>query len=280
MTINTIYNEDCIITMDNIINSDSCPYINIVLTSPPYNTARHSNSNKEHRLDNYEMRYGMYEETKSVDEYNAWMIDIFNHYDKILVKNGVVLFNISYGNENPNQLWLLLSDILNKTNFMISDVIIWKKSNALPNNQSSNKLTRICEFVFVICRKSEFNTYVANKTVSSVSKTGQRYYNSIYNMIDAKNNDGLNKLNKATFSEDLVTQLLSIYCPHDKAKDYIVYDSFMGTGTTAVGCLKYGTNFIGSEIDKAQCEIAKNRINGYSLKDVNKNVHKYKKKLF
>ena len=65
------------------------------------------------------MRYSTYEETKTVEEYNNWMIDIFNHYDKILVKNGVVLFNISYGNENPNQLWLLLSDIINKTNFMI-----------------------------------------------------------------------------------------------------------------------------------------------------------------
>ena len=280
MEINKIYNEDCIVTMNNIIESQDVQPVNIILTSPPYNTARHSNSNKDKRMQNYEMRYSQYEEVKTLEEYNEWMVDIFNHYDKILSENGVVLFNISYGNENPNQLWLLLADILNKTNFMIADVIVWKKSNALPNNQSHNKLTRICEFVFVICRKNEFLTYTANKTVSSTAKTGQKFYNAIYNIVEAKNNDGVNKLNKATFSEDLVTELLSMYCPRKDAENMLVYDSFMGTGTTAVGCIKYGVNYIGSEIDKEQCEVAQKRIFGHSLKDINKDTHKNVKKLF
>ena len=127
---------------------------------------------------------------------------------------------------------------------------------------------------------NEYLTFISNKTISSVSKMGQKYYNSICNIIEAKNNDGVNKLNKATFSEDLVTQLLSIYCPRKDAKNMLVYDSFMGTGTTAVGCIKYGVNYIGSEIDKEQCEIAKKRIFGYSLKNINKDIHKNVKKLF
>lgn len=278
LEINKIYNEDCIVTMEKMKVNNIFP--NIILTSPPYNTARHTDNNKEHRMNNYEMRYSEYEEIKTLEEYNDWIINIFNHYDLILAKDGVVLFNISYGNENPNQLWTLLADIINKTNFMIADTIIWKKSNALPNNQSPNKLTRICEFVFVCCRKDEFLTYKSNKTVSSVSHTGQKFYNSIYNIIEAKNNDGTNKLNKATFSEDLVTSLLFMYCPQRENDKMLVYDSFMGTGTTAVGCLKYGANYIGSEISKGQCEIAEKRLVGYSLSDINKNIHKNNKKLF
>lgn len=43
---------------------------------------------------------------------------------------------------------------------------------------------------------------------------------------------------------------------------------------------EYRVNYICSEIDKEQCEIAQKRIFGYSLKDINKNVHKNVKKLF
>jgi DNA modification methylase len=273
MEINKIYNEDCIVTMNYMVENNIHP--NIILTSPPYNTARHSSCNKDKRLQNYEMRYSEYEENKTLEEYNEWMIDIFNHYNDVLADNGVVLFNISYGAENPNQLWLLLADIINKTNFMIADTIVWKKSNALPNNQSPNKLTRLCEFVFVICRKSEYHTYIANKTISSVAHTGQKFYNSIYNIIEAKNNDGVCKYNKATFSENFVLSLLKMYCPNDQRESNIlVYDSFMGTGTTAIGCVRYGVNYIGSEISKEQCNVAKQRLNGISLSDISKGTKK------
>lgn len=50
MDINKIYNEDCLVTMNNIIESQEVQPVNIILTSPPYNTARHSNSNKDKRM--------------------------------------------------------------------------------------------------------------------------------------------------------------------------------------------------------------------------------------
>lgn len=34
----------------------------------------------------------------------------------------------------------------------------------------------------------------------------------------------------------------------------------MGTGTTAVACKEMGCTYLGSEISKAQCEFAENRI--------------------
>ena len=280
LEINKIYNEDCIVTMEKMSENDI--YANIILTSPPYNTGRHADNHKDNRMRNYEQRYLDYEETKTIDEYNDWMVDIFNHYNTVLAKDGVILFNISYGNENPNQLWLTIAEIIKRTGFMVADVICWKKSNALPNNVSPNKLTRICEFVFVFCREYEYDTYISNKSISSVSKTGQKYYNSIYNIIEAKNNDGSNKLNKATFSEDFVTSLLTMYCPPPSkiGRKLLIYDSFMGTGTTAVGCTMYGVNYIGSEISKDQIDLAEKRLVGYSLTDINKDIHKGNKKLF
>ena len=149
-----------------------------------------------------------------------------------------------------------LSDVIDNTNFTIADRIVWKKASALPNNVSHNKLTRITEDIYVFCRKNEFKTFNANKTVSSVRKTGQKMYNNVFNFIEAKNNDGSCKLNKATYSSELCEKLLTIY-----AKDNaIIYDPFMGTGTTGIACYNMGLDCFGSELSEAQVEYSKERL--------------------
>lgn len=40
----------------------------------------------------------------------------------------------------------------------------------------------------------------------------------------------------------------------------LIYDPFMGSGTTAMACIKTGRNYIGSEISPKYCEIAEKRI--------------------
>jgi DNA modification methylase len=54
----------------------------------------------------------------------------------------------------------------------------------------------------------------------------------------------------------LVKKLLEIYAP----KNAVVYDPFMGSGTTAVACKEMGLHWIGSEISKNQCEWADKRL--------------------
>ena len=249
------YNEDCLASMKRM--QEKGFKVDLVLTSPPYNTGRPSNSKRS--IENLESRYDIHLDDMTDEEYTKWITDIFNHFDKILNENGVILWNVSYGNEKPNSMWLSLLSLLQNTNFMIAEMITWKKKSALPNNVSHNKLTRIIEPVFVICRKNEYKTYNANKQVKSISSTGQKYYENIYNFIEAANNDGSCNLNKATYSSDLCVQLLEIY----SKKDAIVYDPFMGTGTTAVACEKYGNKdmmCIGSELSEAQVEYSKNRL--------------------
>lgn len=126
----------------------------------------------------------------------------------------------------------------------------------MPNNVSKNKLTRIVEDVFVFCRKDEYKTFQCNKEVSSVGKTGQTFYKIMYNFIEAPNNDGSCILNKATYSSELCEKLLTMYANNAN----IVYDPFMGTGTTAVACKRLGINCFGSEISKDQVDYAYERL--------------------
>jgi site-specific DNA-methyltransferase (adenine-specific) len=219
--------------------------VDIVITSPPYNTSRVGATDK------YSSRYDLFQDFKTDQEYIDWTCDVFNGYDKILKPNGCILYNMSYSSEKTHLIWLVIADIIRKTNFITADCIVWKKSNAIPNNVSKNKLTRIVEYIFVFSRKSEFKTFDANKKITGrIERTGQANYENIYNFIEARNNDGSNKLNKATFSTELITKLMDIYAKPNS----LVYDSFMGIGTTAKACIERGMSYIGSELSKPQID--------------------------
>ena len=56
-------------------------------------------------------------------------------------------------------------------------------------------------------------------------------------------------------------------------KNGVVYDPFMGSGTTALASKQMGLSYIGSELSPNQCEWAKNRIKngkGAITQDLNK----------
>ena len=127
MELNRIYNEDLFVTMNRMIEDGQ--KVDIVLTSPPYNTGRNigENGDKEARMKNNEVRYDIYLEKRNSDEYTEWTKEIFEMYDKILSENGCILYNMSYGNENPTQMWLTIAELIKDSNFTISDTIIWKK---------------------------------------------------------------------------------------------------------------------------------------------------------
>ena len=156
-----IFNEDCFESMKRF--EENGDKVNVILTSPPYNTGRPNTSEKARK--NNEARYDIHMDTMTQDEYIDWTIKLFNEFDKILAKDGVILWNISYGSDGTvntssiGLVWLVIADIIRKTNFTTADRIIWKKKSALPNNVSKNKLTRIVEDVFVFCRKDEYKTY-------------------------------------------------------------------------------------------------------------------------
>ena len=176
---NQIFNESCFDTMNR---PELQGQVDIVITSPPYNTSRVGASDK------YSSRYDIFQDFKTDQEYIDWTCEVFNHYDKILKPNGCVLYNISYSSEKTHLIWLVIADIIRRTNFITADCIVWKKSNAIPNNVSKNKLTRIVEYIFVFSRKSEFKTFDTTKQLNGnpiILSTIAIANNIIYNASDS-----------------------------------------------------------------------------------------------
>ena len=258
---NKIFAEDCFETMKRFKDKE----VSLILTSPPYNNSKHTYT--ELSRSRHESRYDVYVDTGSHEDYIEWTEKLFNEFDRILQENGIVLYNINYGTGYYNtcdNLIDIIHTITIKTPFMVADIIGWKKGNALPNNTSSNKCTRIFELVFVLCRKTENKTFISNKGVKSTNpKTGQNFYYNMFNFIEAPNNDGSCNLNKATYSSELVLKLLEMYAGQESG---IVYDPFMGTGTTAVGVKLFNRknkrdySYVGSELSADQVKYAQKRI--------------------
>lgn len=242
----TLFNGDCVKVMKDLINEGI--KVDKVITSPPYNITRHS----------IDQGYDIYRDGMSNDDYCKWLVEVFNLYNLLLNKNGCVLFNLSYGGENTTAMNEVVYNIIKHTNFTLADIIIWKKKSALPNNVSSNKMTRICEFIYVFCRDDEFNTFTTNKKILNFSKKGQAIYENIFNYIEAPNNNYSSPLNKATFSTQLVNQLCDRYILNND----IVLDNFSGTGTTLVACSNRNIKSIGIELSKEQCDETITRLSG------------------
>ena len=59
------------------------------------------------------------------------------------------------------------------------------------------------------------------------------------------------------FSPNIVKQFVEKYTKPNQ----IIFDPFMGSGTTAIICVEINREYIGSEIIKSTCKIAENRIN-------------------
>lgn len=253
-----IYNEDCLVTMQSI----PVGQFDLIITSPPYNTNKkagkvRTTKNTTVKDSQYQyVRYDSYIDNIPNDQYAKWTANLFNEFDRVLNIGGVVLYNLSYGSENTEAMFKAITAVIDQTPFTIADVIVWKKHSALPNSCSSNRLTRVCEFIYVFCRKTELMTFNCNKDKKTKRPNGQQMYANIPNIITAANNDGANPLNKATYSTELVSKLLEIY----GTPGSWVYDPFMGTGTTAVACYRHGFNCIGSELSKDQTEYAIKRI--------------------
>jgi len=77
---NIIFNEDCLETMNRI---DLQNVVDLVITSPPYNTSRVGAS------DIWNSRYDKYKDKMTDQEYIDWTINIFNGFDKVLKKMDV-----------------------------------------------------------------------------------------------------------------------------------------------------------------------------------------------
>ena len=248
LEINRIYNEDCLLTMGNMPNE----FIDLTITSPPYDNLRNYNG--------YEFNF---EKTA-------------NELYRVTKLGGVVVWIVGdatiKGSETGTSFRqaLYFKDI----GFNLWDTMIWEKTGMLP---TQDRYYNVFEYMFVLSKgKPKALNFIEDKPNTAGGRVQKK---------DACINKGKQKDGDGYFVRKEVGRRTNIWripigknketkghpapFPEQLANDHIIswsnegdliYDPFMGSGTTAKMALVNNRNFIGSEISAEYCQIANQRI--------------------
>ena len=236
--LNKIYNENCIDTLKRMDDNS----IDLVVTSPPYNMnlrIRNGQYCSRQIVKEFSTKYDGFDDNLPIDEYYKFHSQVIK---ELLRVSSIVFYNIQIVTGSKRAIFKIIGDFSEH----IKDIIIWDKGHAQPA-MSSGVLNRQSEFIIVfdpknaISRKFD-NCYFSRGTL-----------NDIWNI---KRGKKIDKSHGATFPEELIAKILNNFTKEDD----IIYDPFMGTGTTAVVCKKLNRKFIGSELSENYYELINERI--------------------
>ena len=246
-----ILNMDCVKAMKLMPNE--C--IDLTVTSPPYDNLR---------------------------TYNGFSWDFEStakELYRITKQGGVVVWVVGDATIKGSETGTSFKQALyfKEIGFNLHDTMIWEKPTFTDTGSLKVRYGNVFEYMFVFnkkyCKtfnpiKDRKNKYAGSKKHGTVRQTngsckdisskgkeiaefGQRF--NIWNISPEKNN---NTGHPAVFPEALANDhIVSWSNPND-----IVFDPFMGSGTTAKMAMLNNRKFIGCEISENYCEIIKERL--------------------
>lgn len=244
MKINEIYNENCLDTMARMPDNS----IDITVTSPPYDNLR---------------------------SYNGYSFDFEKIADELfrVTKNGgVVVWVVGDATINGDETGTSFKQALyfKEIGFNLHDTMIYEKnSSTFPAKANSTRYSQIFEYMFVFSKGkiTKINLIAdkpnieAGKIYGKRAQFGGKHYVvpnfSIRNNIWRYTTSTKAKLNHpAPFPEELAQDHILSWSNEGD----LIYDPFMGSGTTAKMALINKRNYIGSEISEEYCKVIQKRI--------------------
>lgn len=234
-----IHNESCLETLSKM-SDDS---IDLVITSPPYNLRRRVSKGKLISRGN--------DTPKNVAKYTEFTDDLptedyLEFHSKVLSEclrvSERVFYNIAVVAGSKQALFQMIGTYAE----YLKDIIIWDKGHGEPAVQEG-VLNRQFEFILVfekdypISRMFRKSVYFKRGTLSDVWKIPREKHVESHG---------------AVMPIKLVRTILDNF----SAEGDVVYDPFMGAGTTAVVCEEMRRKWIGSEINPDYVKIAHERV--------------------
>jgi site-specific DNA-methyltransferase (adenine-specific) len=229
MKLNTIYNEKCLDTMAKMPDN----FIDLTVTSPPYNLGL-----KHHTGNNVFEAYDEYIDDMPEEEYQSQQIKVLNEIYRATKQGGSIMYNHKNRIKNGKQItpyeWLL------KTEWTLKQEVVW-----FNGSQNFDK----CRF------------YPMTERIYWLSKGINTNFTNAINQHDLIKDtaEGTDKEHKRAFPVKLAQRFIICF-PDAK----LIYDPYMGSGTTAIAAIREKRNWIGSEISKEYCEIAEKRYKDFA----------------
>lgn len=226
--------------MIKLNNGDSLEYIKVledssldaIITDPPYNISKDNNFKSMGRSG---IDFGEWDKGFNL---NDWIELVA---PKIKKGGNVVIFND----------WRNLGEIANtleSVGFEVKDMIRWEKSNPMPRNRDRRFIVDYEVAIWAVKKGGKWTFNRLNETYDRpLIQSGLTPKNE-------KEGKGHPTQKPVLVMEWLVEHLTN--------ENDVVFDPFMGSGSTGVACLKLNRNFIGSELEEEYFAISKKRILG------------------
>lgn len=260
MEVNRIYNENCLDTMARMPDG----FIDLTVTSPPYDNLR---------------------------QYNGYQFDfepIARELFRVTKQGGVVVWVVGDATINGSETGTSFKQALyfKEIGFNLHDTMIYQKENYIP--LTHNRCEQAFEFMFAFSkgRPTTFNAprrpclnpgkvekYGLERRRNSGPSQAMRTYDAttfiatretkIAPNIFAYTVGGTALGHPAPFPDELPSEQIAMWSNEGD----LVYDPFMGSGTTAKAAHQLGRRWIGSEISSEYVELANKRLEPYLMQE-------------
>ena len=237
MDLNTIYLEDCMKTMSKMEQGA----VDITVTSPPYNMSGTRMSKGFKAVD-----YDNTDDSLSLEDYfnltPLWITELLR------VTKYHVFWNIQELKNNKG----IVKHILNEFEDKRKETFIWAKTN--PTSARDTMVASGFEYIFCF---SNDDPSSGKFNYCNFSNLKGDYIRS--SIVKPNNSSKETKGHGYAFGEWLPEHFIRNF----SKPGAVVYDPFMGTGTTAKAALNLGRSYIGSEISEKYLTHAEKRLKPY-----------------
>ena len=241
LKLNQIYNENCLETLKKLDDNS----VNLVVTSPPYNMNLRIRNGKycsRQIVKEFSTKYSEFSDNIPIYEFYEFHLSVLK---ELLRVSDIVFYNIQIVTGSKRAFFKIIGELSD----YLKDIIIWDKGVAQPA-MASAVLNRQSELILVF----EKDNAISRQFKKCNFERGT--LNDVWNIKRGKRDPQL-KCHSASFPEELVEKILLNFSNEGD----VIYDPFMGTGTTGIVSKKLNRRFIGSELIKEYADLATLRIN-------------------
>jgi len=238
--VNKIHNENCIETMARM--PDKC--IDLVVTSPPYNMRtriRNGEYTTREKSEHFSKKYKHFDDDLSIEDFYSFHSEVLN---ELLRVSKIVCYNFQIVTGSKEAFFKIIGDF----NKDIKDIIVWDKGHGQPA-MHGQVLNSAYEMILILEDDKKCGRVIQNAKFNRGEMT---------NILRLGRGKKVSDIHGAVFPEQLPKELINAF----SNKGDLIYDPFMGSGTTGIVATKLNRNYIGSEISSEYCAIANQRIEG------------------
>jgi site-specific DNA-methyltransferase (adenine-specific) len=236
---NKIHQECCLDTLRKMPDD----HVDVVVTSPPYNLNLRIRKGKycsRQIVREISTKYTEFDDNLPLEDYYKFHSEVLR---ELLRVSHIIFYNIQIVTGSKRSTFKMIGEFADN----LKDIVVWDKGYAQPAIQEK-VLNRRSELILIFEKD-----YPISRQFRRQGKFERGTLDDVW-QINRENSKS--RSHAAVMPQELVRTILKNF----SSENDLVYDPFMGTGTTAVVAQEMNRRFVGSEQSKKYIDIANTRL--------------------